>query len=352
MMWACEQKPQSWWKEVSPVNGVLYLLQKLNKGIQKKLIRHYFIEGFNLLEHFPSFILVLTELKLLKLKNNLVQKLSNLLKNMIAGINIVYENLIKKQTHSLNISVAFIYKQKSVSKLGFAMESLVKLFWYHFFYETYAIYKEISQIKSEIIMTAQLIDLLVKFLQLKENEEMRLLYSVQNERLANLMLHIIAFDKTVATYFDGLLAINLLSCVICDVCGVKIKCNSKRYSCSKCAPAGGFDICLNCIKKATSLNVEISDTETESEYGCYQQQNKSLEKYKIEKTFKENPVKYLFQEKFSSLEKIAICVPKLDIEKFDQIYSYEQRLALGIRELNHSYCNREFMQSFSQGVAN
>ncbi|XP_047131461.1 uncharacterized protein LOC124810514 isoform X1 [Hydra vulgaris] len=132
MMWACEQQPQSWWEQVSPENGVLFLIRKFVNGIKKKVIKHYFIEGLNLLEHFPSFILVLTELNLFSLITDLVKKLNALLKSMSAGINIVYENLIKKQTHSLKISVAFLYQQKIVSKLNFALESLVKLFWYYF----------------------------------------------------------------------------------------------------------------------------------------------------------------------------------------------------------------------------
>ncbi|XP_047131456.1 uncharacterized protein LOC101240287 isoform X3 [Hydra vulgaris] len=37
MMWACEQQLQSWWEEVSPENGVLFLIKELVKGTKAEL---------------------------------------------------------------------------------------------------------------------------------------------------------------------------------------------------------------------------------------------------------------------------------------------------------------------------
>ncbi|XP_047131455.1 uncharacterized protein LOC101240287 isoform X2 [Hydra vulgaris] len=357
MMWACEQQLQSWWEEVSPENGVLFLIKELVKGIKKKVIKHYFIEELNLLEHFSFPILIFTELNLFSLEKNFVVKLNALIVKMNAGMNIVQAYLNEKHTTSFDLSVPFVYEQNCLTKLKFLFISSIKIFIYSYFYKCFCIYDEISGTKAELTIQAQVVDLITKVLQFQDNEELRELHLTQLKKFNELVCRITALDKTASFFFSGLKSLVLLSCTKCDLCSIDIRCNTKRYSCSLCTPVGGFDVCIDCINNRKDIlqwvhiyqdqpddnkpNVNLEDTlDIASDESL--DLNHTINKQTNNVAEQKNK-DCLFSDLFSHTKNIKIIIPQFDIEKFNNFSetpSYETKLGLAFQNLNQQYQDR------------
>ncbi|XP_047134114.1 uncharacterized protein LOC101240377 isoform X2 [Hydra vulgaris] len=280
MMWVCEKQPLSWWEAISPEEGVLYLLRKLNKGIKQKKIKHYFIEDLNLLEHYPCDVLISAKLSLFDLENNFGYKLQSLLESMskkIEGaqdnLTMKYENLKNniKQTSLFHFSAAFIYKQNSLYKMKCVLVNLVKMFWYQYFVKTNGIYEEISRIKAHAIFDATQIDAIQKIMQFHEYEVLKQTYMAQKKKLDKNIFRLTALDKSISTYFSGLKSLIMLSCSNCSVCGQRILCGSKRFFCSTCINQEGFEICLICFNNTKdkfkySIKNQLDNTDLQLPY--------------------------------------------------------------------------------------
>ncbi|XP_065646382.1 uncharacterized protein LOC101240377 isoform X5 [Hydra vulgaris] len=255
MMWVCEKQPLTWWEAISPEEGVLYLLKKLNKGIKQKKIKHYFIEDLNLLEHYPCDVLISAELSLFDLENDFDLKLKSLLKSMSNKIKLArdhlimkYENLMNnRQTSLFHFSAAFVYKQNSLYKMKCVLVNLVKMFWYQYFVKTNGIYEEVSRIKAHVIFDASHIEAIQRIMQFGEYDVLKQTYLAQKKELDKNILRLTALDKSISTYFSGLKSSIMLSCSNCSVCDKRIPCGSKRFFCSTCINQEGFDICLKCF---------------------------------------------------------------------------------------------------------
>ncbi|XP_047131464.1 uncharacterized protein LOC105844238 isoform X1 [Hydra vulgaris] len=369
MMWACEQQPQSWWEEVSPDNGVLFLIRELVKGIKKKVIKHYFIEELNLLEHFSSSILVFTELNLFCLEKNFVEKLNTLMVKMNSGMIIVIAHLNEKHSASLDISVPFVYEQNCLTKLKFLFINSIKIFIYSYFYKCYWIYEEISRIKGELTIQAQVVDLITKVLQFQDNEELRELHLTQLKKFNDLLCRITALDRTAPCFFSGLKSFFLLSCTKCDSCNAIIRCKTKRYFCSLCAPVGSFDVCIDCINNRkdifqwvhihqdqlddNKLNGNLKDTLdiiSDESLGLNHTRNKQTNNVAEQKN-----KDCLFSDLFSHIKNIKVIVPQFELEKFNnfaETCTYETQLGLAFRELKQKFEDmndillKELMHSF------
>ncbi|XP_065643470.1 uncharacterized protein LOC101240287 isoform X4 [Hydra vulgaris] len=358
MMWACEQQQQSWWDEVSPENGVLFLIRDFVKGIKKKVIKHYFIEEINLLENFSSSILIFTELNLFSLEKDIVVKLNALMVKMNAGINIVQTYLNQKHTTSFDISVPFVYEQNCLAKLKFLFLSSIKVFVYSYFYKCFCIYEEISRTKAELTIQAQVVDLITKVFQFQDNVELRELHLTQLKKFNDLVYQITALDRTASFFFSGLKSLVLLSCTKCDSCSVDIRCNIKRYSCSLCTSVGGFDVCIDCINNRKDIfqwihihqdqlddnkpNVNHEDTSyitSDESLGC-----KSCTENKQTYNLAEQKNKdCLFSDLISHTKNIKVILPQFDIEKFNNFSetpSYETKLGLAFQYLYQQYKDR------------
>ena len=355
MLWVCEQQPQTWWEAKLPEDCVLYLIKVLHTSIKQKHLKHYFIEGLNLLEHYSLSILTNAESALIILEKQVYKTLKSMLASMRKKIEVLQAHLIVKPSYPFDLSVAFIYKQHSLSKLNLVLVEYVELFLYSYFHESCCLYEEISRTKAEIIIIAQIIDLYTKFLLLQENEELKQQCLAQEKKLGNLMLQITALDKAISTFFFGLKSLILLSCAKCDICGQIIKCESKRYSCSMCKAVGGFDVCLQCINHKENifqLHAEQLDGSNVSvEFPTQTKNHQHIVNppcFKTGMSFKskessEVKITYLFPELFCHLEKIILIIPEFDIDKFNQIYpscNYESKLGLAFSELKQVYKDR------------
>ncbi|XP_065642473.1 uncharacterized protein LOC105844238 isoform X3 [Hydra vulgaris] len=358
MMWACEQQPQSWWDEVLSENGVLFLIREFVKGIKRKVIKHYFIEELNLLEHFSSSILIFTELTLFSLEKDFVKKLNTLLVKMSTRIIIVEAHLNEKCTVPFDLSVAFVYEQNCLTKLKLVCLKFMKIFVYSFFYRCYSIYEEVSRIKAEVTIQAQVVDLITKSLQLHDNEEIRELHSTQLKKLHDFVCRITALDKTTPCFFSGLKSLVLLSCTKCDSCNSNIRCETKRYSCSLCAPVGGIDLCIDCINNRNDvlqyihlhqdqLNGNNSNVTYESTSDITSDESLGLNCTRNKETYnlaEQTTKDCLFDDLFSHIRNIKIIVPQFDIEKYNNFFetcTYETKLGLAFRELKQQFKDRD-----------
>ncbi|XP_047131459.1 uncharacterized protein LOC124810513 isoform X2 [Hydra vulgaris] len=369
MMWTCEQQPQSWWEKVSCENGVLFLIKELVKGIKKKVIKHYFIEKLNLLEHFSSSIFIFTELSLFSLEKNFVEKLNILLVKMSTGINIVQAHLNEKHITSFDLSVPFVYEQNCLTKSKFLLKNSIKLFTYSYFFKCFCIYEEISRTKGELTIRAQYVDLITKSLQFQDNEEVRELHLTHLKKISYLVCRITALDRTVSCFFSGLKSLVLLSCTKCDVCNANIRCDSKRYSCSLCAAAGGFDVYIDCINnrkdifqwvnihqdqvddnkqnvthedtlyKTSDESLGLNCTRNKQTYNVLEQKNKDI----------------LFPDLISQAKNIQVILPQFDFGKFNnfpETCTYETKLKFAFLELKQQFddrvdiLSRDFEHSF------
>ena len=370
MLWVCELQSQSWWEDTLFEDCVLHLTKFMHKCIKEKCLKHYFIEEVNLMEYYPSTVLSLVESALTSLEKDVYRILKCLLSDMSKEIDIAHTHLIVKSLHCLNcsnslncskclhpfdLSVKFVYEQNCLSKLNLILENFIKLFWYYYFHKTYIIYTAVSSTKAEIIIQAQIIDLLTKLLQFRENEELKKIHLVQKKKLGNLLLQITNLDKTIPTYFSGLKSLTLLSCSQCDVCGMAIKCKRKRYSCYNCMDAGCFDVCLKCINtKNISQWIQVHAEHLDnSGSGKLPFQNENHQHsvgitcfnthvaLKNRELSEVKTIPCLFPDLFSHLVRIVLFVPEFDINKFNHFScSYENKLGLAFRELKQLYDER------------
>ncbi|XP_065654335.1 uncharacterized protein LOC136080885 isoform X1 [Hydra vulgaris] len=359
MMWACEQQPQSWWEEISPENGVLFLIEQLIEGIKQKYIKHYFLEGVNLIEQYSQSTLNTAFSALDDLKNNFYKHLNLSLEKLDEKTKLIEEHLnnklamkdlnkkvtnnqehlndivtIKQENQSnivtnekhiydkinFDFSVAFVYSQNCLKKLIPVLENLIKLFWHKYFIITYSIYEEISRTKRNIISRWRIIE---SFKTTQEKIPEWFLSFTQPLYID--LFTIIAYDNTLLNYFSSLKSLALLGCTNCSVCNAFIKCKSKRFSCFNSKSDEMLYLCPKCFYLIPDSKLLLSECKISESLPCFRSyadlKNKSSEILHTDHDLL-NVIEFLGLDKaiVYSLKNIVIFSPEFDINTFSQFY--------------------------------